>query len=371
MRFPMPFLGPEESRAEACRLALRAGANRRQVCREFGISAKTLYKWLARYEQEGQLKERSRRPHRSPKRTAELIEAAVLAVRRENPVWGGRKIAATLRRQGLVSPSPSTITEILRRRGEAMTSAGQKPWKRFEHATPNALWQMDFKGEVSFGGGQLHPLTVVDDHSRYAVVVQAVNNQRRQTVQSAVQAAFERYGLPDVILTDNGPPWGDTGERWLTKFGVWLIEHGVQPWHSPPYHPQSHGKNERFNRTLKLELLDRTTFDSLDQAQQVFDVWRVRYNHERPHDALGLAVPAERYRPSPRTFKLQVEPFAYQADDVVRSVDVNGRFNFAGRLFKASKALNGKRIALRPTDRDGCYQLMFRDVIVGAIDLNP
>jgi transposase InsO family protein len=372
MRFSMPFLGREDSRAEVCRLALVEGSNRRQLCQRFGVSAKTLYKWLKRYEDGGSaaLADRSRRPHDSPGRTDAAVEAAVLAVRRENPVWGGRKIAASLRRQGLEAPAPSTITQILRRHGEPMTAAGQKTWKRFEHAEPNAMWQMDFKGDVPFGGGQLHPLTVVDDHSRYAVVLQAADNQRRATVQKAMQAAFERYGLPEIILTDNGPPWGDTGERRLTKFGVWLIEHGVAPWHSPPRHPQSHGKNERFNRTLNIELLERMRFEGLLDAQQAFDAWRHRYNHHRPHDALGLAVPAERYRPSARAFRPMVEPFDYADDDIVRSVDINGRFSFANRPFKASKALSGKQIAVRPTENDGIYHLLFRDVFVKAIDLN-
>ena len=152
MRFSMPFFGKEEAREEACRLALSAGANRRQLSRRLGISAKALYYWLKRYRQEGPagLSERSRRPHRSPHRTDGSMEAAVLAVRRENPVWGGRKIAASLRRQGLSPPAASTITEILRRHGQPMVAAGQKAWKRFEHAKPNALWQMDFKGDVAF-----------------------------------------------------------------------------------------------------------------------------------------------------------------------------------------------------------------------------
>jgi transposase InsO family protein len=160
---------------------------------------------------------------------------------------------------------------------------------------------MDFKGDVALSHGRLHPLTVIDDHSPYAVVLQAADNERHLTVQDAAQAAFERYGLPEVILTDNGSPWGDPGERSLTKFGIWLIEHGVAPWHSPRYHPQNHGKNERFNRTLKIELLDRRTFGDLAQAQHAFDAWRHRYNHHRPHDALGLAVPADRYQPSRRS----------------------------------------------------------------------
>jgi transposase InsO family protein len=298
------------------------------------------------------------------------MEAAVLAIRRDNAVWGGRKIAASLRRRGLSPPVPSTITEILRRNGQPMVAPGQKAWKRFEHATPNALWQMDFKGDVAFGKGRLHPLTVVDDHSRYAVVLHAADNERHPTVHNAVQAAFERYGLPEIILTDNGSPWGDPGERSLTKLGVWLIEHGVAPWHSPPFHPQNHGKNERFNRTLKAELLDGRTFDDLQHAQQAFDGWRHRYNHHRPHDALDLSVPADRYQSSPRSFNPKIEPFDYSPDDIVRRVDSAARISFRGRRWKASKALVGKLVAIRPTDRDGLFELVFRHVTIKSIDFH-
>jgi transposase InsO family protein len=367
----MPFQGKEASREEACRLALVEGTNRRQLCRRLGISAKTLYRWLPRYEAEGAsgLVDRSHRPQRSPGRTDEATEAAVLAVRHENPVWGGRKIAAALRRQGLPAPAPSTVTTILQRNGVAMAAPGQKTWKRFEHAEPNVLWQMDFKGDVAFGGGRLHPLTAIDDHSRYSVILQAADNQRRPTVQSAVQAAFERYGLPRIMLTDNGNPWGDDAPHRLTRFAVWLIEHGVAPWHSAPRHPQSHGKNERFNRTLNAELLEDRTFDNLHQAQQAFDAWRHRYNHHRPHDALDLAVPADRYRPSSRSFSSIVQPFDYGADAIIRPVYEDGRFTFHNRRLRASRALIGKEIALCPTDSDGIFTLLFRHVTVRSIDL--
>jgi transposase InsO family protein len=372
MRFSMPFPGKEEAREELCRLALMEGANRRELCRRHKVQPRILYKWLARYQREGAagLSDGSRRPHRSPSRTEAEMEAAVLAIRRENPVWGGRKIEASLRRQGLSPPAASTITEILRRHGQPMVAPGQKAWKRFEHAEPNALWQMDFKGDVAFGSGRLHPLTVVDDHSRYAVVLQAADNERHQTVQNAVQAAFERYGLPEIILTDNGSPWGDPGERSLTKLGVWLIEHGVAPWHSPPFHPQNHGKNERFNRTLKAELLDGRVFDDLEHAQRAFDTWRHRYNHHRPHDALNLAVPADRYQSSPRSFNPTVEPFEYRPDDIVRPVDTAARISFRGRRWKASKALIGKRVAIRPTKHDGLFDIVFRHVTVKSIDFH-
>lgn len=374
MRFSMPFREKQEVREELCKLALAEGANRRELCRRFQVRPRILYKWLARYRQEGVagLSDRSRRPHRSPHRTASEMEAAVLAVRRENRVWGGRKIAGSLDRQGLSPPSPSTITAILRRNGEPMVAAGQKVWKRFEHAAPNVLWQMDFKGHVALSNGRLHPLTVIDDHSRYAVVLHAAAAERHTIVQNAVQAAFERYGLPEIILSDNGSPWGDTGERSLTKLGVWLIEHGVAPWHSAPYHPQTHGKNERFNRTLKAELLDGRTFADLTQAQHGFDIWRHRYNHHRPHDALGLAVPADRYRSSPRRFRSEVEPFEYGPDDIVRRVDNAARIGFCRRRLKASKALIGKHVAIRPRERDGLFDLVFRHVTVKSIDFhNP
>jgi transposase InsO family protein len=372
MRFSMPFREKQEVREELCKLALAEGANRRELCRRFQVRPRILYKWLARYRQEGVagLSDRSRRPHRSPHRTASEMEAAVLAVRRENRVWGGRKIAGSLDRQGLSPPSPSTITAILRRNGEPMVAAGQKVWKRFEHAAPNVLWQMDFKGHVALSNGRLPPLTVIDDHSRYAVVLHAAAAERHTIVQNAVQAAFERYGLPEIILTDNGSPWGDTGERSLTRLGVWLIEHGVAPWHSAPFHPQSHGKNERFNRTLKAELLEGRTFGDLQQAQQAFDGWRHRYNHHRPHDALDLAVPADRYRPSARSYNPIVGPFDYGPDDIVRRVDAAANISFRGRRLKASKALVGKRIAIRPTERDGVFDLIFRHVTVKSIDFH-
>jgi transposase InsO family protein len=372
MRFSMPFQNQEGLREELCRRALVKGANRRELCRRFKIQPRILYKWLERYRTGGAagLVDRSRRPHRSPSRTGAEMEAAVLAVRRENPVWGGRKIAGSLRRQGLSPPSASTITEILRRNGQPMVAPGRKAWKRFEHAEPNALWQMDFKGDVAFGKGRLHPLTVVDDHSRYAVVLHAADNERHQTVHNAVQAAFERYGLPEIILTDNGSPWGDPGERSLTKLGVWLIEHGVAPWHSAPFHPQNHGKNERFNRTLKAELLDGRIFDDLRHAQQAFDAWRHHYNHHRPHDALDLAVPADRYQSSPRSFNPKVEPFDYSPDDIVRRVDSAARISFRGRRWKASRALVDKLVAVRPTDRDGLFELVFRHVTIKSIDFH-
>jgi len=367
----MPFLDREASREELCRMALSPDANRRGLCRAFGVSPSTLYKWLGRFALKGAagLSERSRRPLRSPRRCGPEVEAAVLAVRASNPVWGGRKIAASLARDRLEAPAPSTVTAILRRHGAAMTAPGQKAWKRFEMETPNRLWQMDFKGHVAAGAGRLHPLTVVDDHSRYAVVLKAAGDERTGTVRAALTAAFERYGLPEAIQTDNGSPWGDDARTRLTRLGVWLIEHGVAPWHIEPGHPQSNGKNERFNRTLKAEVLGGPAFCDLAAAQTAFDAWRHHYNHRRPHDALGLAVPAERYARSPRRYTPEVAPFEYAPGDIVRKVDSAAWVSFAGRRLKASRALKGKQVVFRPTAEDGVFDLVFRHVVLKTLDL--
>jgi transposase InsO family protein len=247
----MPF--KEQSivmqREEFCVLALMPGSNIRELCRRSGISPTTGYEWLQRYRGQGAagLQDRSRRPLTSPWRTGEDIEALVVAVRQAHPAWGGRKIRKVLENDGLAGPpSASTITAILRRHQllDGPGAGAPRDWVRFEHAGPNDLWQMDFKGHVEMTRGRLHPLTVVDDHSRYSVALHAADNERHLTVQNALQAAFERYGLPEVVLTDNGSPWGDSGEQELTKLGIWLIEHGVAPWHSPPL-PSAEPRQER------------------------------------------------------------------------------------------------------------------------------
>ena len=372
MEREMPFADREGSREEACRLVVQGGVSVRLLCARFGVSPTTLYKWVGRYREAGRagLKERSRRPHVSPRRSAPEIETAVLAERLANPAWGGRKIAASLKRQGLGCVAPSTVTAILHRHGASMAAPGQQVWRRFERETPNALWQMDFKGHVEMGRGRLHPLTIVDDHSRYAVGLAASCNEQSETVQAILTRVFERYGLPDEIQTDNGSPWGDTLEHSLTRLGVWLIEHGVERCHIRPKHPQSNGKNERFNRTLKAELLAGRTFRDTHEAQAAFDAWRHHYNQNRPHDALNLNVPAERYTPSSRSFRHDIAPFEYGPDDILRKVDAAAFISLHNRRLKASKALIGKTIALRPTTTDGVFDLVFRHVTVKSIDLN-
>jgi transposase InsO family protein len=247
-----------EQREEFVRLARLEGVNRRELCRRFGISAQTGYKWLHRFAAGEALEDRSRRPKSSPRRVERSLEEAVIGVRKAHPAWGARKIAAVLARSHESLPAVSTIHAVLCRHGLVVPrEATGQVWNRFEQDAANRLWQMDFKGRVRLGDAQpCHPLTIVDDHSRFAVCLAACLDQRTRTVQHQLERSFARYGLPDAFLVDNGSPWGSShpDSRW-TPLRVWLARLGVNMIYARPFHPQTKGKNERFNRTLNEEVL--------------------------------------------------------------------------------------------------------------------
>jgi transposase InsO family protein len=361
-------------RHEFVMLFEQEGVNRRELCRRFGISPTIGYRLWARWRQEGKagLADRSRRPRRSPGRSSADIEALVLAVRDEHPAWGGRKLRRRLQDLGhQPAPSASTITAILHRhaRIEGAASAGHQAFARFERAAPNELWQMDYKGHFATRAGRCHPLTVVDDHSRYAVGLRACGDQRGDTVQAELTAIFRRYGLPERMLMDNGSPWGSDALHRHTWLTVWLLELGVAISHGRPYHPQTQGKDERFHRTLTAEVIGRRAFADLAECQCRFDAWRVVYNTQRPHEALDLATPAARYRPSERRFPETIEPFDYGPGAIVRRVDEDGWLSFRNRPVKLGRAFGHRRVALRPTDQEGCFDVMFCTHQVGALDL--
>lgn len=299
---PWKEVSKMDERREFVRLAMQEGANRRELCRRFGIHPDTGYKWLARAAADEDLCDRSRRPQTSPGRTAAAIERQILAIRDAHPVWGARKIVRCLERDGLACPVASTVHDILRRHDRIVTpGAGPQACQRFEKPASNLLWQMDFKGHIPLSdGNRCHPLTIVDDHSRYAVALEACGNEQAATVQNRLERVFRRYGVPEAFFVDNGTPWGDSsGQRW-TRLGVWLLKLGIAVLHSRPYHPQSRGKNERFHRTLKAEVLALRRFRDLAEVQHALDLWRTIYNLDRPHQALDQDVPASRYRQSTR-----------------------------------------------------------------------
>ena len=361
-------------RQEFVMLATAEGAKVRALCRRYTISPKTGYKWLARYRRQGRagLTDRSRRPAYSPTRTSPALEQAVLAVRAAHPVWGARKLRAVLQAAGHSAlPSPSTVTAILRRHGQLPPQADTPPraWQRFEHDAPNRLWQMDFKGHFALLAGRCHPLTVLDDHSRFAIGLQACGDQTGVTVQARLTACLRRYGLPEALLVDNGPPWGSDAAHPHTPLTAWLLRLGVRVLHTRPYHPQTQGKDERFHRTLKAEVVGTRVLRDLAHCQREFDRWRDVYNLERPHDALGLAVPASRYRASPRAFPEVLPPIEYGPGDLVRKVAEGGELSYRNRTFRVGKAFRGYPVALRPTLVDGVFDVFFCHQQVAQINL--
>jgi transposase InsO family protein len=335
-----------------------------ELCRRFNISRKTGYKWLNRYAEEGipGLGNRTRRPHTIRYQILQAEQDMIVTLRKEHPSWGCRKLRRKLQDRGAQRiPSCSTITAILHRHHLIDTEPprGRQDWQRFEHPVANDLWQMDFKSPIATLMGPCQPLTILDDYSRFNLCLQALPNQQTSGVQKALMTTFRHYGLPNRLVMDNGSPWGSDAEHPYTPLTVWMIRLGIGVSHSRPYHPQTLGKEERFHRTLKQDLLNRFQWRDAFELQKAFDPWRHEYNFERPHDALGLAVPASRYRPSLRCFPESLPPIDYPSGVLTRKVQQGGAFSFQGRSFRISKAFIGYPIGLRPTITDGVFDVLF------------
>lgn len=350
-----------EQRLELVRLANQPGSNISSLSKRFGVSRKVCYKWIQRFNEGGIscLKDKSRRPLNSPLKTTAAIEEQIVNLRKKNPEWGARKLHRILIRSGLAEvPAPCTITTILHRYNlipQEKTERQSAP-KRFEYDAPNDLWQMDFKGQFKMlNRGLCYPLTILDDHSRFNICLAACNNQTSLTVKDQLTAIFRRYGLPDKILTDNGGPWGSAGhlnsdgEAALSMLAIWLLRLNVQVIHGRPYHPQTQGKEERFHRTLKTELLQYQSFDNLKHCQKGFDKWRNKYNQERPHEAISFKTPFELYKQSKRSFPETLPAIEYNDYDEVRKVDQSGFIYYKGKYLKIGKGLKGQPVAVRST----------------------
>lgn len=355
-------------------LALAEGANRSELARRFGVSRKTLYKWLEAAQRGEDLSDRSRRPKRSPRRSSEALESEVLALREEKRGWGGRKIARRLRETRGLLVSPSTVTEILRRHDalDGPRAGRKRDWRRFEREAPNELWQMDFKGHFpTLLDGRCHPFDALDDHSRYCLSLRACGNEGWLTVRECLTEAFRRYGLPLQILCDNGGCWGSTSAREVTPLTVWLSRLGVQVIHGRAYHPQTQGKLELFHRTLRRELLQFHQFRDLTHCQREFARYRDEYNRERPHDALGLETPARIYRASALSFPEGALPEPEYAEGaILRKVQAGGVVHFRGGAYRAGKCLAGLTVEIRPVQsEDGLYDVRYGRTRIERIDL--
>ena len=344
------------------------------LCREYGISRPTGYKWLKRSENGEGMANRSRRPFRTPNRIEEAVESRIVEMRRREPAIGAVKTRRMLTDAGMTAvPSASTINEIFRRNGLITAEASEKatPYKRFEHKEPNIMLQADFKGHFAMRNGKrCHPLSIIDDHSRFCLCADALPNTTLETVKPSFERTFQTFGLPHILLCDNGVPWGSSQSGALTAFEVWLMELGVQTIHIRAGHPQTQGKVERFNGSYKQERLNFYVPEDLEDAMRSREEYRAFYNNVRPHHALGLDVPCRHYTSSPREMPQRILPWEYDGGSEVRTVKSTGYLTFQGRGWYLSEGLAHKQVALIPSGQDGVWNVVYRQFRIAQLDLH-
>lgn len=332
-----------------------------QLCRQYGISRKTGYKWIDRYEAEGWpgIREHSRAPHTRPHLTPVAIQARLVQLRMQHPHWGPRKLLHRLvtGEPGTAWPASSTAGDILKRHGLVTT-------RRRRHRTPptteplrpalqpNAVWATDFKGWFrTHDGTRIDPLTLSDLASRYLLRCQSLHHTTYAAVQPVFVAAFREFGLPTAMRSDNGPPFASVGLGGLSRLAVWWIRLGIRPERIQPGHPEQNGRHERMHRTLKQATAQPPRRTSRLQ-QRAFEQFRQEYNHERPHEALAMQTPAHCYTPSLRSFPRRLPAVEYPGCYQVRQVRSNGEIKWQGRRLFLSEALIGEPVGLLEIEND-------------------
>jgi len=346
------------------------------VCRRFGVSRKTGYKWIERYEAAGVagLVDRSRKPWHHPNEVADEIAERCLAVRQAHPSWGPVKVKAWLERRapGTRWPAASTIGELFDREGLTVK-------RRLRRRSPpssapfagctaaNDVWCMDFKGWFLTGDGtHCEPLTVADAHSRYFLRCQALEQTDTDHVWPVLEAAFREFGLPHRLRSDNGSPFASTGAGGLSRLSVKIIKAGVVPERIAPGKPQQNGRLERLHLTLLQETANPPARSLREQLGR-FRSFQVLYNEERPHAALGNDTPAQHYVVSPRRFDGVLREPNYEADHAIRRVRHNGEIRWRNGTIYISGALSGEPVGLSEND-DGSWTACYGPVVLGIID---
>ncbi len=364
---------------ERARLVLeyeRGEASMAELCRVYGISRKTGYKWWQRYGEAGikGLEDLSRASGRHPNQMAEEIEEQLLALRRAHMRWGARKLLGHLQTRpgGVAWPAASTVGELLKRAGlvrERRVRPKTPPYTQpFAAADePNHVWCGDFKGWFrTQDGDRIDPLTLSDARSRYLLRCQAVEKTDTEAVRAICEAAFREYGMPWAIRTDNGPPFASRALAGLSRLAVYWMKLGIVPERIQPGHPEQNGRHERMHRTLKEETASPAAANRRAQ-QRAFDRFRREYNEERPHEALGQRTPSRVYVPSPRAYPDRVPEPEYDEGLEVRRVYPHGQFFWRGHDLFLSKALAGERIGLEPLD-DRFWCVYFAAFPIAVLD---
>ena len=365
----------EDIRLEFVLKALHREKSKSALCREYGISRPTGDKWINRYLSGEGLSDQSRRPFHTPNRISEELENLIISYRSDEPALGAAKIRRMLENDGYGHlPAISTVNKVLKR-NDLITkeaSAAAKKTVRFEKELPNDMWQSDFKGDFLMRDGlRCYPLSILDDSSRMCLCADAKANLRFNDTKASFIKTFERYGLPDSLLCDNGNPWGSAQSNGITFFDTWMMELGILTMHIRFKHPQTQGKVERFNGSYKQERLRFYLPSDLDDAQRSREEYMSFYNCRRPHNALNLDCPAQHYTPSKRSYSDIVEPWEYEPGGELRRLKDSGYLTFKGQGYFFSEGLRGKELMVYPiSDMKGRYELVFRQFRVGILDIN-
>ena len=342
------------------------------LCREYGITRRTGDKWLARAEAGEPLSDRSRRPEKVH-RIAPEMEQRIVKYRKRYPAMGAVKLRRMMEQEGYEGlPSAKTFNNVFKRNGliTREASLNATPHKRFERGEPNDMWQGDFLGNFPLGNGErCHTLDIVDDHSRYSLCVEPLRGETFEETRPVLIRLFKTYGQPKVFLCDNGNPWGTAQSTGFTQMEVWLMDHGILTIHGRPRHPQTQGKDERFNQTVRRELLRYRELQDWQEARETFSEFRKFYNSKRPHHALDLDTPEQHYRASERAYTESVPEWEYPAGTSLRKVKATGFFTWQGQGYYLSEAFGGRSIAVRESSIEGCISLFYRQFRIGRIDV--
>lgn len=348
------------------------------LCHDFGISRKTGYKWVRRYDTDGAaaLEDRSRAPHLHPNAVAVSVVGAILSLRRRHPRWGPRKLQVVLKRQQprMALPAASTIGDILKRNGlihRRRRIRRSSPYvdRLRQYDAPNAVWCADFKGCFPIGGRdgeRCHPLTISDGFSRYLLSCRALRRPLHRCARRVFESAFREYGMPRAIRTDNGPPFSTLAPGGLSRLSVWWIRLGIRPERIMPGRPDQNGRHERMHSTLKAETA-KPPRSSFSAQQRAFDRFQAEYNGERPHEALGQQVPGSLYRPSLRSYPSYLPHPQYPAHFETRKAYPNGVISFGSTQWYVSGCLADELVGLEPTE-GGCWRVHFGWVPIGLLD---
>ena len=364
----------KQLREEFVKRVLKKERSKLALCREYGISRPTGDKWICRFLCGESMEDRSKAPFHTPNKTSAQVEASIVKLRESYPAIGAKKLKRMLENQGQQAPAYSTINAILHRNKLITKEASEAatPYIRFEKESPNKMWQTDFKGHFAMGNEErCHPLSVLDDHSRFCIGLDAKENERRTGVEESFVCIFREYGLPDAMLCDNGNPWGTSQSVGYTSFEVWLMDLGILTKHGRVRHPQTQGKNERFNGTLNRELIKRKLFANLAHAQQEFDEYRSFYNNVRPHHALDMNTPASRYVRSNREFPEKIEEWCYDSEFKVRQIKSSGYLTFDGQGYFLSEAFRGRTVGLLESpDLLNTFLVCYRQFCIAKINVD-